>query len=110
MKKTIAAGLASDPRIAQAKRLLLDTIADHQRNITGIRPPDTESKKAYEELLAEFEQVTAAPPTGWPVTEFRSLPEIRPCVVCAWSENANSPSKSAIDTIRRATVVRCRLA
>jgi 4-aminobutyrate aminotransferase-like enzyme len=61
MKKTIAAGLASDPRIAQAKRLLMDTVADHQRNITGIRPPDTESKKSYEELLAEFGKVRGAP-------------------------------------------------
>ncbi|MGO9568041.1 MAG: aminotransferase class III-fold pyridoxal phosphate-dependent enzyme [Desulfomonilaceae bacterium] len=61
MKTTIAAGLASDPRIAQAKRLLLDTIADHQRNITGIRPPDSESKQSYEELLAEFGEVRGAP-------------------------------------------------
>ena len=61
MKKTIAAGLASDPRIAQAKRLLLDTIAEHQRNITGIRPPDAESQQSYEELLAEFGQVRGAP-------------------------------------------------
>ncbi len=57
MKKTIAAGLASDPRIAQAKRLLLDTIAEHQRNITGIRPPNAEFKQSYEELLVEFERV-----------------------------------------------------
>jgi acetylornithine/succinyldiaminopimelate/putrescine aminotransferase len=61
MKKTIAAGLASDPRIAQAKRLLLDTITDHQRNITGIRPPEAGSKQYYDELLAEFGEVRGAP-------------------------------------------------
>ena len=61
MKKTIAAGLASDPRIEQAKKLLLETIADHQRNITGIRPPYAESKQSYEESLCQFQQVRGAP-------------------------------------------------
>jgi 4-aminobutyrate aminotransferase-like enzyme len=61
MKKTIAASLASDPRIAQAKKLMLDTIADHQRNITGIRPPHAESQQSYHEMLAEFRQERGAP-------------------------------------------------
>jgi acetylornithine/succinyldiaminopimelate/putrescine aminotransferase len=61
MKKTIAATLASDPRIAQAKKLLLDTIAEHQRNITGIRPPNAESQQSYEEMLAKFGEERGAP-------------------------------------------------
>jgi 4-aminobutyrate aminotransferase-like enzyme len=61
MKRTIAATLASDPRISQAKRLLLDTIADHQRSITGIRPPEAELQQSYDEMLAEFGKVRGAP-------------------------------------------------
>ena len=61
MKKTVASDLASDPRIAQAKKLLLDTIADHQRKITGVRAPNAEFKQSYDELMAEFRNVRGAP-------------------------------------------------
>jgi 4-aminobutyrate aminotransferase-like enzyme len=61
MKKTIAATLASDPRVAQAKKLLLDTIAEHQHSITGIRPPNAESQQSYEGMLAEFGEERGAP-------------------------------------------------
>ncbi|MGB6066237.1 MAG: aminotransferase class III-fold pyridoxal phosphate-dependent enzyme [Desulfomonilaceae bacterium] len=61
MKKTVAANLAADPRIAQAKKLLLDTIADHQQKITGVRPPNAESKQSYDELIAQFGSVRGAP-------------------------------------------------
>ncbi len=61
MKKTIAASLASDPRIAQAKKILLETVAEHQRKITGIRPPNAELRQSYDELLAEFGEERGAP-------------------------------------------------
>lgn len=46
-----ADSLAKDPRIAQAKQLLLDAIADHQKSITEIRPPIPALRQSYEELL-----------------------------------------------------------
>lgn len=48
--------LAADPRIHQAKQLLLDAVRDHQRPITGIRPPNPALKQSYEELLSAFAQ------------------------------------------------------
>jgi 4-aminobutyrate aminotransferase-like enzyme len=37
---TIAEQFHDDPRIAQAKNLLLQTLSDHQQKIDGIRPPN----------------------------------------------------------------------
>lgn len=48
--------LAADPRIVQAKQLLLEAVRDHQRPINGVRPPDPSLKKQYDELLSVFAQ------------------------------------------------------
>jgi 4-aminobutyrate aminotransferase-like enzyme len=54
MSKTIADNFFSDPRVHEAKRLLLDTLAEHQLGLQGIRPSDPELKPHYEDLLKEF--------------------------------------------------------
>jgi 4-aminobutyrate aminotransferase-like enzyme len=46
-----AEALAKDPRVAQAKKLLLDAVSDHQKNITGIRPPIPALRQNYEKML-----------------------------------------------------------
>lgn len=53
-KKLISEALKSDPRIAQAKQLLLSAVADHQRELTGVHPPLSERKQSYDDLLNAF--------------------------------------------------------
>lgn len=45
--------LKNDPRIEQAKQLLLQALEDHQKKITHVRPPNPKYKVPYEELLAQ---------------------------------------------------------
>jgi acetylornithine/N-succinyldiaminopimelate aminotransferase len=54
MSKLIAPSLFADPRVAQAKQLLRAAVADHQKNLTGVRPPNPELKIAYDELVKQF--------------------------------------------------------
>ena len=49
-----ASGLAADPRVAEAKRLLKEALAAHQAGLTGIRPADPALKQGYGETLARF--------------------------------------------------------
>ena len=51
MLPTIADQFRDDPRIAQAKNLLLQTLVDHQQKIDGIRPPNPELMGPYAQLL-----------------------------------------------------------
>ncbi len=46
--------LLSDPRIVQAKKLLLEVIAEKQKNITAPRPANPEFKQGYQEILDNF--------------------------------------------------------
>jgi 4-aminobutyrate aminotransferase-like enzyme len=46
--------LKSDPRIAEAKTLLLAAVADHQKQITGVRPADPELQIPYQGMLEDF--------------------------------------------------------
>ena len=43
-----------DERVSRARDLLLEALAEHQRSITGVRPPHPERKQAYDALLREF--------------------------------------------------------
>jgi acetylornithine/N-succinyldiaminopimelate aminotransferase len=61
MPNPIAPSLFADPRVAQAKELLRAALADHQKQITGIRPPDPERKIAYEEMLQHFGKSRGGP-------------------------------------------------
>lgn len=50
----LADQLPTDPRIAEAKRLMLSAIADQQRRITGIRPPNPACQADYAQTLQQF--------------------------------------------------------
>lgn len=52
--KLIADALLADPRVAQAKQLLLDAVVQYQKQISGIRPPNPELTEKYHELLEQF--------------------------------------------------------
>jgi 4-aminobutyrate aminotransferase-like enzyme len=54
MKRTVSDELVSDPRVAQAKRALLDVLAEYKQRITGVKPPDPDLKVSYEATLTEF--------------------------------------------------------
>ncbi len=43
-----------NPKVEQAKKLLLQAIEEESKNVTGIRPPDPSLKQSYDELLNEF--------------------------------------------------------
>ncbi len=51
MAKTVAQGLFSDPRIAEAKKLIQDALKDHKSHITGVKPANPELKESYDQLL-----------------------------------------------------------
>lgn len=46
--------LKADPRLAQAKKLILEAVADHQKTMQSVRPPRTELKESYEAMLEKF--------------------------------------------------------
>lgn len=46
--------LYHDPRIAQAKQLLLDAVAEHQQSINDVRPGDPGLSARYQDQLAAF--------------------------------------------------------
>src|SRR3954454_13505420 len=56
MPHLTAPSLFAQPRVAQAKQLLRDALADHQKTLTGVRPPNPELKVSYDQLLAGFAQ------------------------------------------------------
>lgn len=50
----IAEALNNDPRVLEAKKLLISAVKSHQEQITGIRPPIASLKQSYDGLLANF--------------------------------------------------------
>ena len=57
MPELLAQALMHDPRVAEAKRMLLASIADQQKRITGIRPPVDALKASYAETLRQFGEI-----------------------------------------------------
>lgn len=55
-----ATRLAQDPRIEQAKELLLSAVADAQHSIQGIRSATPSLKISYDEMLARFAELRGA--------------------------------------------------
>ncbi|MBA3958515.1 MAG: aminotransferase class III-fold pyridoxal phosphate-dependent enzyme [Parachlamydiaceae bacterium] len=49
-----AEALATDPRIEQAKKLLLEAVKAHQKGLTEVKPANPALKQQYDELLAVF--------------------------------------------------------
>ena len=50
----LANQLKSDPRLVEAKRLILEAVADHQKTLQSVRPPRSELKESYETMLEKF--------------------------------------------------------
>ena len=46
--------LRNDPRIEEAKKLLLAAVAEHSESLDSVRPPNPKLTVDYEKLLAEF--------------------------------------------------------
>jgi acetylornithine aminotransferase len=61
MVHPIAPSLFTDPRVAQAKALLNAALAEHQKQLGGVRPPAAERKVEYDELLKHFGQSRGGP-------------------------------------------------
>ncbi len=57
MSKTIADNFFSDPRLLEAKKLLLEALEEHQRGLQSIHPSNPELKLHYKDLLKEFGQL-----------------------------------------------------
>ncbi len=57
MKKLLADSFHNDPRVAQAKQLILDALADHQAKLDGVRPPDADFKAQHEQAVERFSQL-----------------------------------------------------
>ena len=49
-----AEGLRTDARVAEAQRLLLNALAEHQQSLAGVRPALPGRQVAYQELLDAF--------------------------------------------------------
>jgi len=54
MNRTIADEFAADPRIREAKRILLQTCQEYRARITGVRPPDSRLRIGYDQLVREY--------------------------------------------------------
>ena len=46
--------LRKDPRVEQAKKLLLEAVAEHQETLVSVRPPNPDLAGDYEKLIAEL--------------------------------------------------------
>lgn len=57
MKRLVADEFLSDPRIAEARKLLLHALDEHQRRLTAVRPPDPELKRSYEQAIEQFGEI-----------------------------------------------------
>lgn len=53
----VAEQLKNDPRVAQAIQLLTQAVQDHQRDITGVRPPNPALIESYAALIAQFAEI-----------------------------------------------------
>ncbi len=49
--------LSNDPRIAEAKRLIVEALEEHQSKISGIRPAEPSLEASYKQMLTEFSEM-----------------------------------------------------
>lgn len=52
--------LKNDPRLAEAKKLILETVADHQQHLVSVRPPNPELVDGYRLQLEKFGDLRGA--------------------------------------------------
>jgi 4-aminobutyrate aminotransferase-like enzyme len=60
MTELAATKLALDPRIQQAKALLLESVKDAQSVLTGVRPPNPRYTSGYEQALSRLQTLRGA--------------------------------------------------
>lgn len=56
MNNTLAEQFRHDPRVAEAKKLILEALNDYSKQITGLRPAQNDLKESYSKLLEDFAQ------------------------------------------------------
>lgn len=61
----IGDSLKSDPRIAQAKKLIAEAICDHGQSLTDVRPPQTAAADDHQTLIDRISATRGGPPI-WP--------------------------------------------
>ena len=54
MSKTIGQQFFSDPRLAEAKKLIKEALSDHKKNITGVKAPNADLVDSYDALLKKM--------------------------------------------------------
>lgn len=59
-KQLVAKSLTSDPRVLEAKKILLEAVRSHKNAITGIRPANPDLEMPYLELLSDFSEQRGA--------------------------------------------------
>lgn len=52
--KTVGEALYEDPKVAEAKKLLIEAVTSHQKKLTAVKPADPSLKQSYENLLEKF--------------------------------------------------------
>ena len=52
--KTHADQLRQDPRLAEAKKLILAAVAEHQKGLDSVREPNPELASSYTDMLSDF--------------------------------------------------------
>jgi 4-aminobutyrate aminotransferase-like enzyme len=57
VKNILAEKLANDPRLAEAKRLIHEAIADQQKLLTSIASPREDREVSFAQMLAEFSEL-----------------------------------------------------
>ena len=53
----VAKELQNDPRVAEAKRLLMEALSEHTSKITGVKPAESALQADYQKMLDEYGQM-----------------------------------------------------
>ena len=52
--------LKNDPRLAEAKKLILEAVAEHQQEIVSVRPPEPSLAEDFNSMLGTFGEMRGA--------------------------------------------------
>ncbi len=61
MRRLVFEELASDPRVEEARKLLLEALSDHQSRIRGVRAPERKRKASFKKKVNRLGQIRARP-------------------------------------------------